>query len=90
MTDSSKMCAVVGIDHGTTNSSVGVFRNGRVEIAANLEGHRITPSVVAYQEDGEPLVGNGAFKRIDSANTVFGEFAKRPEGRSFIDSDRMF
>ena len=79
------MSRVIGIDLGTTNSCVSIMDGSQAKVLENAEGARTTPSVVAFLDNGEKLVGQPA-KRQAVTNAVDTIFAsKRLIGRSFED-----
>jgi molecular chaperone DnaK len=79
------MGRIIGIDLGTTNSCVAVMENGKPKVIENAEGARTTPSVVAYTEEGEVLVGAPAKRQAvtNAKNTLYA--IKRLIGRRFDD-----
>ena len=79
------MSRTIGIDLGTTNSCVAVFEGNNAKVIENAEGERTTPSVVAYTDDGQTLVGRPAKRQAitNPANTLYA--IKRLIGRRFDD-----
>jgi len=79
------MSKVVGIDLGTTNSCVAVMEGGDAKVIENVEGSRTTPSIVAFTDDGEVLVGQAAKRQgvTNPENTLFA--IKRLIGRRYDD-----
>ena len=77
------MANVIGIDLGTTNSAVAVVQNGEKVVIPNQEGHRTTPSVVAFTDKDERLVGQVAKRQAvtNPEKTIFS--IKRLMGRKF-------
>ncbi|OIP51534.1 MAG: molecular chaperone DnaK [Deltaproteobacteria bacterium CG23_combo_of_CG06-09_8_20_14_all_60_8] len=81
------MAKIIGIDLGTTNSCVAIMEGGAPKVIANVEGNRTTPSVVAFSDSGERLVGQVA-KRQAVTNPTRTLFAmKRLIGRNFTDAE---
>src|SRR5574340_1372662 len=77
------MSKIIGIDLGTTNSCVAVMENGKPKVIENSEGARTTPSIVAYTDESEILVGASAKRQAvtNPKNTLFA--VKRLIGRRF-------
>lgn len=76
---------VIGIDLGTTNSCVAIMENGKPRVIENSEGDRTTPSVVAFTEDGERLVGQAAKRQAVTNYQYTYNAVKRLIGRKFDD-----
>lgn len=81
------MAKIIGIDLGTTNSAVAVMEGDKVRVIENSEGARTTPSIVAYMDNGEVLVGATAKRQAvtNPKNTLFA--VKRLIGRRFDDAE---
>ena len=77
------MGKIIGIDLGTTNSCVSILENGKAKVIENAEGGRTTPSIIAYANDGEILVGQSAKRQAvtNPHNTLYA--VKRLIGRRF-------
>ena len=81
------MAKIIGIDLGTTNSCVAILDGSNVKVIENSEGERTTPSIVAYTDDGQTLVGRSAKRQAvtNPHNTLFA--VKRLIGRRFEDAE---
>ncbi|NIM43930.1 MAG: molecular chaperone DnaK [Hydrogenophaga sp.] len=81
------MGRIIGIDLGTTNSCVAIMEGNNTKVIENSEGARTTPSIVAYQEDGEVLVGASAKRQAvtNPKNTLYA--IKRLIGRKFSEKE---
>ena len=83
----------IGVDLGTTNSAVGVFENGAYKIIPNSEGNNTTPSVVAFMDNGEVIVGESAkrqaitnpLKTIDSVKRIMGLMMNESKAKEAMD-----
>ena len=81
------MGKIIGIDLGTTNSCVAIMEGGEPKVIANIEGNRTTPSIVAFTDNNERLVGQVA-KRQAVTNPERTLYAiKRLIGRKFTDNE---
>jgi molecular chaperone DnaK len=81
------MAKIIGIDLGTTNSCVAIMEGNTTRVIENSEGARTTPSIIAYQEDGEILVGASAKRQAvtNPRNTLYA--VKRLIGRKFTEKE---
>ncbi|EHR71729.1 chaperone protein DnaK [Burkholderiales bacterium JOSHI_001] len=81
------MGKIIGIDLGTTNSCVAIMEGNTTKVIENSEGARTTPSIIAYQEDGEVLVGASAKRQAvtNPRNTLYA--VKRLIGRKFTEKE---
>ena len=81
------MAKIIGIDLGTTNSCVAIMEGNTTKVIENSEGARTTPSIIAYQEDGEVLVGASAKRQAvtNPRNTLYA--VKRLIGRKFTEKE---
>lgn len=81
------MAKIIGIDLGTTNSCVAIMEGNTTKVIENSEGARTTPSIIAYQEDGEVLVGASAKRQAvtNPKNTLYA--VKRLIGRKFTEKE---
>src|SRR6187397_2752616 len=85
--ENTNMGKIVGIDLGTTNSCVAIMEGGKPKVIENSEGARTTPSIVAYMEDGEILVGAPAKRQAvtNAKNTIYA--VKRLIGRKYDEKE---
>jgi molecular chaperone DnaK len=81
------MAKIIGIDLGTTNSCVAIMEGGKPKVIENSEGARTTPSVVAYTDSGEILVGATSKRQAvtNAKNTIYA--VKRLIGRKFEEKE---